>query len=600
MDHFQKEASEPFPFLHFIEYDNDLAQYFNSSARKPNFVFLIVEGLGRDFTGPDALYGGFTPFLDSVSSKSLYWENFLSNAGRTFGALPSILGALPYGEGGFMNYGTKMPDHHTLITLLKPLGYTSNFFYGGNPNFDNQDIFLEYQGFNSMIDETKFPVSFRKRRENKEVSSWGYPDSELFSYAEEVLHSADSPRVDVYLTLSTHEPFVVPDSSFNQLFEEKLDQLKWDDLKRKTARDNKSVFSCLLYSDNAIRNLMKYYASRKDYENTIFIITGDHRLLPIPASNTIKRFHVPLIIFSPLIKQPASFSSLSVHSDIGLSVLSILKSQYGLQVPTALSTISGPLSTGEEFSSFLDLALIRHKNAISDYIEGDYFLSDDRLFRITPDLDLIPVQDQQVKNRLRQKLQKFKSNGIYACENNQLTKERSTSNRTSLLRTKREQEFIQSRNIDTLTPDEKFQKARSYAFSKNYFECRAVLRTLLTTSPNYHDARILMARTYAWAAAYDSAMFYLKQTIQRAPNYTDAFTAWADIEFWRGDFDTSLEVVHKGLSIDQSNTDLLARKARAFMVLNKEDEARNLVDRILKSEPRQELALSLRAQLTKR
>jgi hypothetical protein len=40
-------------------------------------------------------YGGFT-YLDSLIPKSLYWENFVSNAGRTFGALPSILGSLPY------------------------------------------------------------------------------------------------------------------------------------------------------------------------------------------------------------------------------------------------------------------------------------------------------------------------------------------------------------------------------------------------------------------------------------------------------------------------------------------------------------------------
>jgi hypothetical protein len=39
-------------------------------------------------------------YLDSLIPKSLYWENFVSN-GRTFGALPSILGSLPYGEKDF-------------------------------------------------------------------------------------------------------------------------------------------------------------------------------------------------------------------------------------------------------------------------------------------------------------------------------------------------------------------------------------------------------------------------------------------------------------------------------------------------------------------
>jgi len=52
--------------------------------------------------GEGAEYGGFTPYLDSLTTKSLYWENFLSNTGRTFGVLPSLLGSLPFGKSGFM------------------------------------------------------------------------------------------------------------------------------------------------------------------------------------------------------------------------------------------------------------------------------------------------------------------------------------------------------------------------------------------------------------------------------------------------------------------------------------------------------------------
>jgi uncharacterized sulfatase len=57
----------------------------------------------------------FTPFLDELSGKSLYWANFLATQGRTFGALPSILGSLPYAEKGFTNLGERMPNTLTLI-----------------------------------------------------------------------------------------------------------------------------------------------------------------------------------------------------------------------------------------------------------------------------------------------------------------------------------------------------------------------------------------------------------------------------------------------------------------------------------------------------
>jgi phosphoglycerol transferase MdoB-like AlkP superfamily enzyme len=79
-----------------------------------------------------------------------------------------------------MSYGNAMPDHQTLISLLKAHGYQSSFFYGGNPNFDNQDIFLEYQGINNLIDESKFPASYRVK---KNTSSWGFADIYVFSFA---------------------------------------------------------------------------------------------------------------------------------------------------------------------------------------------------------------------------------------------------------------------------------------------------------------------------------------------------------------------------------------------------------------------------------
>jgi phosphoglycerol transferase MdoB-like AlkP superfamily enzyme len=585
-----------YPLLHAIEYKDSLGQYFNKSTDSPNLVFVIVEGMGRDFTGPGASYGGFTPFLDSLSEKSLYWDNFLSNAGRTFGALPSILGSLPYDREGFMSQGINMPDHYTLISLLQRFGYKSNFFYGGNAGFDNQDIFLEYQGFDQIVDQSKFPSSYG-RDGLEAVSSWGYSDAELFSYASQVLVEAKSPRIDVYLTLSTHEPFIVPDKSFEGRFDERLQQLNWDEPRLNKARKYKSIFSCLLYTDNAIRNLIRYYQTRDDFNNTIFIITGDHRLIPLPPRNRIDRFHVPLIIYSPLVKSPHTFSGLSVHSDILPSVLSHLAGQYGFEFPGEMPFISGSLSTKKEFSSSLDLALIRYKNGTNDFVEGEYFLSDDKLYKILPSMGLRPVDDEKTKARLQEKLRKFKAETIYACEHNRLAKETPASQRMVLNLTKAEEIFVRTQEPANLTLNQKLQLARSLAFDKKYFESRSILKSLLNESPNFHDARILLGRTYGWSHQYDSAVLYLEQAVQRAPGYADAYSAWCDVEYWRGDNKRSLEIVQRGLAADELNDDLLARKARELMMLDQKEDARKIIDDILKETPEQELAVALMRQL---
>ena len=605
VDYFNDRSIKPtenkeYPFLHPVEYKDGLNQFFNTSGSDPNIVFIIVEGLGRDFTGPDARYGGFTPFLDSLSQRSLYWENFLSNAGRTFGALPSILGSLPYGREGFMSLGANMPSHQTLISLLKPFGYQSHFFYGGNPNFDNQDIFLEYQGFDKMIDQTKFPDSFGKNNNVDEGYSWGYPDREVFSMAAQELQEVASPHIDVYLTLSTHEPFIVPDKTFDTLFAERLEQLHWSEPRQRVAGDNSSIFSCLLYTDDAIRKLMQYYESREDFKNTIFIITGDHRLIPLPDESKLNRFHVPMIIFSPLLKEPHTFSSLAVHSDITPSILGLLSMQYGYEFPAEMPFLSGPLSTSTEFSSTLDLALIRNKNGTNDYLEGEYLLSDQRLYKILPNLVLKSFSDETIKNRLAGKLKQFKVNAVDACENNRLDKKAQVSQRKVFIATKTEEAFVQSQELSQFTPEQQFDMARTFAFRKEYFESRSVLKSLLNKSPNYHDARILLARTYGWAKEYDSAILYLNQTLERTPAYADAFCAWADVEYWRGNQQESLAIVTRGLAVNDLNEELLSRKARALMLLNKKEDARQILNDILNQTAKHELANELLRQLNEK
>ncbi len=581
-----------YPFLHPVTYTDKLNTYINKASSRPNLVFIIVEGLGRDYTGPDAVYGGFTPFLDSLSQRSLYWSNAMSNAGRTFGALPSIFGSLPYGRTGFMSYGTAMPDHQTLISLLKSQGYQSSFFYGGNPNFDNQDIFLEYQGINNLIDESKFPASYRLK---KKTSSWGFSDDEVFSFAASTLDNVKSPRLDIYLTLTTHEPFIAPDSTFNTQVDKRSEKLAPDI--RKEVQAHKGIFACLLYTDTAIRNLIQYYSKRPDFDNTIFVITGDHRLIPMPPGNKIKRFHVPLILYSPLLRQSQTFASLAVHANITPTLLNHLASQYTLHFPQEMPFIAGPLSLDTTFTSNLDLALIRNKNEIRDYIQGTYLLSDNRLYTIQPGLKLEPAEDNTVKKALAEKLKQFKINSAFACDNNRVDRRASPSKPVLFTFTAHEQQLLDEASILSMTADEQYAKARELAFQKAYRQSRTILKYCLNKSPNYHDARVLLARTYAWAGQYDSARLYLQQTLDRNAAYADAYVAWSDLEYWQGHTQLMKQIIARGLRADSGNVDLLARRARALFHEDKNDSAHMLLNIVLSRDPQQEIARDLKVKL---
>jgi lipoteichoic acid synthase len=585
-----------YPFSHRLKNNNTLGKYFNLTAGSPNIVFIIVEGLGRDFTGPGASYGGFTPFLDSLSAESLYWPNALSNAGRTFGVLPSILGSLPYGKEGFLSYGSKMPPHHTLISLLKPYGYKSNFFYGGNSGFDNMENFLEYDGVDLILNEEKFPPQYKKMAANTEGFSWGFADDDVFDYATSLLaEQKSSPRIDIYLTLSTHEPFAVPDKIFDIQFDQKLKRI--EERRQPLFLQYRNVFSCLSYTDRAIKNLIERYSKLPDYDNTIFIITGDHRLIPVPPDNKLSRFHVPLIIYSPIINSPETFNSIVAHSSVTPSLLALLRNQYKFEFPAEMSFISDSLTTDKSFSSVLDLALIRNKSEVIDYIDGTNFLSEGRLFKISPNLDLEPNNDQAKASQLQDKLDDFVAKSIFAVENNKLDKSPVKSHQQFFTFSKEEDEYLTRNDLQNLKSDDLFAKARGLAIGKSYKESRIVARYLLNEAPNYHDARVLLARTFAWDGQYDTARYFLNQVLARSPAYSDAYVALIDMEYWNGSNIKGLELATKGLAKNPDDADLLAAQARALFMLDRRSEAKKIIDKVLSEKPGHELALDLKRKL---
>ena len=144
-------GANAYPLLRKYSSENDvLGQYLTLKTQKPNIILIIVEGLGRDFSGEDADYKGFTPFLDSLSQKSLFWTNFVSNAGRSFGAIPSILGSVPFGSSGFLELN-KLPSHISLISLLKNYNYKTSYFEGGDAQFDHKLTYLTMKEWKILL-----------------------------------------------------------------------------------------------------------------------------------------------------------------------------------------------------------------------------------------------------------------------------------------------------------------------------------------------------------------------------------------------------------------------------------------------------------------
>lgn len=415
-------TNDEYPFLHKNAYPDVLSPFFDSLTKAPDIVFIFVESLGKAYSGKDAYLGSFTPFLDSLEQHSLVWTNALSSTGRTFGLLPGVFGGLPFGEKGFLELYDEFPYHNSLLSVLRDNGYEVRYFIGADKKFDHVVNFLEYQKPIQLEDESSFLTGFQKAP-SKNGFSWGYSDKELFANGLKKLPaSTTAPQVRIFQTQTSHDPYIVPERDY---YQQKLQSHLSDRLGLSSAKITEylayqDIYMTVLYADDAINEFFEEYKKRPEFANTIFVITGDHRLPEIPMASRLDRFHVPLIIYSPLLKRQDYFKGISSHYEITPSLLALLEKQSGITLPEEVIWQGQVLDTARTFQSLIAMPLMRNKNQLMDYIHGEFFLSDGQVFLVSDGLNIDPIEDPNTLNRLTGEFEEFKNKNSYMVQTRKL------------------------------------------------------------------------------------------------------------------------------------------------------------------------------------
>ncbi|RXP63566.1 sulfatase [Lutibacter sp. HS1-25] len=580
----------------FSETKDVLSPFFNINEEKPNMVFIIVEGLGAEFVGKNA-YSGFTPFIDSLATQSLYWENFASTAGRTFGVLPALFGSLPYGDKGFMEI-QKIPSHISLISVLKANGYTTSFYTGDPSSFDRKINFLEYNNIDNIIDEDKFGPDFEKTQANAGGFSWGYPDAEIFKKVASVLNPEKQPRLDIIMTLTNHEPFDFPSK---EIYKTKVDSI----LNAKNSSSDfieevksyEDIFASILYSDTAIKNFINSYKTRPEFANTIFVITGDHRLIPINQKDKLCRFHVPFLIYSPLLNKTKSIKSISSHLDVTPSLLSFLINNYTFNKLEKTAWMSEGLDTAQQFRNIHKIPLMRYKGSINDYIFNDYLLSDGALYKINENFGINKVIEKELIKSISDSLMEFKKLNRYTIQKNRIFPDSLNIYRNSIVEFSDEELVLLKDLTRNLTFDECFNLARETAFKKDYKKARLLCDYIINELPNHADARTLKGRTLAWEGRYKEAEVELLSVVKRAPFYYDSYLALLDLYWWSKQDEKSIEITQKAFNNELENSDISFKLAKAYFRMNNKLKSEQIMDSLVKIYPENQEYLTFKQSL---
>jgi uncharacterized sulfatase len=393
------EVEQAYPFEHSESTPDTLGPLLRLDPQKPpHVVLVVVEGLGRSFSGPDARLGSFTPFLDELAQRSLYWENFLAPQGRTFAVLPSVLSSLP-----FADHGEHPKPHHSLPSWLKVNGYVLRYFTGTDLAFDHQGDFLRSVGFESLhSDKDLAGVGTR-------ISDWGYPDGDLLSM---VLSKPwpTQPSLTLVQTMSMHSPFQVPRMhEYRALARARMVALGLNAEQKTQAERHLDVYASILYTDEQLRLFFQRWQTMAQARNALLVITGDHRLPEIPMQAHLERFHVPLIIHGPLQTEPRRIKSVSSHFDMAPSLQALLARQYGWTTPKKVHWMGSGLDVHPQFRNLHAIPLKQTKTELVDFVSGEYVMHRDRLFSLNDGIVTEPENVPGTSAQLRQSLGGFQA-----------------------------------------------------------------------------------------------------------------------------------------------------------------------------------------------
>ena len=224
------------------------------NTQKPNVLIIEMESFGSTYTDPQIPgYSRETvaPNWWRIAEEGILFSNLWCNSYRTDRGTVSIFSAWPaFPKTSLMKQPKVVEKLPRLAEAFLNEGYSTHFLYGGDINFTNTKGYLITNGFRSLIADTDF--SQKEQKTNK----WGVDDAITFRFLEKQLKDLDSPWFYGFLTLSSHEPFDVPE----KLLEDK-------------------VLNSAAYTDRCLGTLMDSLRNSPVWDNLLIVILPDHNML---------------------------------------------------------------------------------------------------------------------------------------------------------------------------------------------------------------------------------------------------------------------------------------------------------------------------------
>ena len=276
---------------------------------RKNIVLITVESLSAGFLTRYGQEDDITPCLDSLMKGGLVFDNLFATGNRTVRGLEAVSLCLPPSAGAsLVKRSEDNLEFFSTGALLKEMGYTPIFIYGGDSYFDNMGAFFRKCGYDV----------WDKGNYNEESISfsniWGTADEDSYREAIGLLDKAwdaGEPLFAHIMTISNHRPYTYPEGRI---------EYNGNPMSRKAA---------VKYTDWAIGRFISDAAARPWFGETVFVIVADHCASSAgKTSLPLDGYHIPAIVYAPGFIEPAAVQKVCSQIDLMPTVFSLLHFSY--------------------------------------------------------------------------------------------------------------------------------------------------------------------------------------------------------------------------------------------------------------------------------
>lgn len=264
------------------------------TTRRPNIIIILLEGFGGKTVAATGGSPDVTPHYNRLCRQGVLFSNCYSNSYRTDrGMLSALSGYASFPNMSVMKVPAKSRTLPCVASTLDSVGYRSSFLYGGDINFTNMQSYLRTGGYGTIVSDVDFPSS--QVRNNH----WGYDDDVTFDRLFQMMQEQKrTPWHIGFLTLSSHEPWVVP-----------------------YQRLSHPIANAFAFTDECLGRFVEKVKRTSLWNNLLIVCLPDHGFAYPDGITREEHHHNTMLWIGGALKEPRHITTLMNQSDMAATLL---------------------------------------------------------------------------------------------------------------------------------------------------------------------------------------------------------------------------------------------------------------------------------------